>query len=69
MIRLRRLLRWLDRQLLRAEPVRCTGIAAAWCPIHGSCRCPDREEDMNDPACPLHASTSTHADEVWDEAC
>lgn len=49
----------------------CTGVAAQWCPVHGSCTCPERypdatgalsgERDMNDPGCPLHAPTSTHA--------
>lgn len=41
----------------------CTEVAAAWCPIHGDCVCPDRETAMNDPACPLHAPGSEHGAE------
>jgi len=40
----------------------CTGVAARWCPIHGDCEC-DQEDDHNDPECPLHSPTSTHADQ------
>lgn len=40
----------------------CTGFAAQWCPVHGTCRCPDREQAMDDEACPLHAPTSRHAE-------
>lgn len=42
----------------------CTGLSAQWCPIHGTCRCPDRTEAMDDPGCPLHSESSTHAEEV-----
>lgn len=44
----------------RVESEHCTGVAARWCPVHGTCAC---AEDMrfNDPACPLHASESSHA--------
>ena len=50
---------------------RCSGIAAIWCPNHGDCRCPDVVDDrcgglerpfMDDPNCPLHSATSTHAE-------
>lgn len=43
----------------------CTGLTARWCPIHGDCTC-DRDDygsgDMNDPTCPLHRTSSTHAE-------
>lgn len=52
----------------RLEAVNCTGIAAQWCPTHGTCTCPDRGDDMgrtlNDPNCPLHQDDSSHAEEV-----
>lgn len=46
-------------------PVACTGISAAWCPIHGDCTCGPNE--MHEPAlcdehCALHSPTSTHGD-------
>lgn len=53
-----RLLRLADQR----EAGECTGLAAAWCPLHGDCRCPDRSSAMDDPGCPLHAPDSTHAD-------
>ena len=42
----------------------CTGIAAAWCPIHGDCTCPDRVDwgELWFDECPLHGSGSLHAD-------
>jgi hypothetical protein len=45
----------------------CTGIAAVWCPNHGDCTCPPAESDtadraLDDPNCPLHSPTSTHAE-------
>lgn len=50
----------------RLEATTCTGIAAQWCPVHGTCCCPDREDGMgrtlDDRKCPLHRWTSTHAD-------
>lgn len=36
----------------------CTGVAAAWCPIHGDCSC--RGPEKNRPDCPLHGTASTH---------
>lgn len=46
--------------------VQCTGVSAAWCPIHGDCTCPeinaDGERDMNDGDCPLHSASSDHAE-------
>lgn len=39
---------------------RCTGVSASWCPNCGDCLCPDREESMNSPSCPLHAPDSLH---------
>lgn len=44
----------------RIESQQCTGVAAVWCPVHGQCICPDRE-DQNEDACPLHSSSSSHA--------
>jgi hypothetical protein len=46
----------------RPPVVRCTGMTAQWCPIHGTCRCPDREHAMDDPGCPLHGPGSGHAE-------
>ncbi len=39
----------------------CTGITAAWCPLHGDCSCPDPVA-LDDPSCPLHALTSPHGE-------
>lgn len=39
------------------EPGPCTALAARWCPVHGSCSCP---EDDNAEACPLHGLTTDH---------
>ena len=51
---------------MRRRILGCTGITAAWCPIHGDCRCPDRgwAGDLNDPDCPLHAPSSLHGEGV-----
>jgi hypothetical protein len=55
----------------RLESTSCTGLTATWCPVHGDCRCPhvyyaDGDEPqgrtLNDPACPLHAVSSSHAE-------
>jgi hypothetical protein len=46
----------------RPPVVRCTGLTAQWCPVHGSCRCPDREQAMDDSDCPLHRLGSRHAE-------
>lgn len=47
------------------KPTTCTGIAASWCPIHGSCKCPYDDcygfTSKNSENCPLHRTTSTHA--------
>lgn len=47
----------------------CTGRSASWCPVHGDCVCPRTRPDgdfdgerMDDPACPLHAPSSSHAE-------
>jgi hypothetical protein len=50
----------LRRQADVIESQECTGVAAQWCPIHGTCACAD-PEDRNDEGCPLHSSTSSHA--------
>lgn len=46
---------------LEQERDGCTGLTAAWCPIHGLCTCPDREQAMDSEDCPLHMRESTHA--------
>jgi len=43
------------------ESSNCTGLTAAWCPVHGDCRCADPLESMSDAQCPLHAPASSHA--------
>lgn len=54
----------LDRvHVVDGEVPACTGITARWCPIHGTCTCADSENDMNDPACPLHRTDSLHGDD------
>lgn len=37
----------------------CTGLSAAWCPIHGDCIC-DRENGLDHEECPLHNRGSQH---------
>jgi hypothetical protein len=58
----------LRAQADRLEATHCTGIAAQWCPTHGTCTCPERDDDMgrtlNDPRCPLHRFDSSHAEGV-----
>lgn len=44
------------------ESRECTGLAAAWCPVHGDCSCPERESAMDNPHCPLHRAASSHAE-------
>lgn len=44
----------------------CTGLSASWCPIHGDCSCPRRDDgevefSEGETTCPLHALTSSHA--------
>lgn len=41
----------------------CTGMTARWCPQCGDCRCQGDGGDLNDPACPLHAPSSPHAED------
>lgn len=47
------------------ESQECTGVAASWCPVHGTCTCPrdadGRAESLDDFGCPLHSDTSSHA--------
>jgi hypothetical protein len=49
----------------------CTGLSAQWCPVHGTCTCPDQwpipgTTQMSGPmvgqSCPLHSPTSLHAE-------
>ena len=45
----------------------CTGETARWCPRHGDCTCPPREDwpdefTFDGDDCPLHGERSTHAD-------
>lgn len=50
------------------SPLGCTGVSARWCPVHGSCVCPqdgdlDRGDwagDLDRPDCPLHAPGGEH---------
>lgn len=46
----------------------CTGFAATWCPLCGTCSCSkhaDGERDEYDNAsCPLHSPSSAHAEEA-----
>lgn len=48
--------------------IACSGVAAAWCPVHGDCVCPSDDAgnrlDLTDPDCPLHAPASHHAASV-----
>lgn len=50
----------------------CTGIAASWCPICGTCICPDPVDDDHTrdehPACPLHGLISQHAEPKPEES-
>jgi hypothetical protein len=40
----------------------CTGVAASWCPICGTCTCPiDRDQEPPVETCPLHGARSNHA--------
>ena len=52
-----------DVEMSAAQP-ECTGWAASWCPVHGTCRCeraPDGERiDDQGTSCPLHAEDSAH---------
>ncbi len=45
----------------RLESQSCTGVAASWCPIHGTCTCVDWKL-FNTPGCPLHSIGSSHAE-------
>lgn len=49
-----------SRWVRRAEP--CSGIAASWCPNHGTCACPDPTGERDSGACPLHSPSSSHGD-------
>lgn len=45
----------------------CTGVSAAWCPVHGDCTCPQNEGGLaeeQDAECPLHGLASLHAEEA-----
>jgi hypothetical protein len=55
----------LRRLADQIESASCTGIAAQWCPVHGTCKCPRNEDclpQLDDPRCPLHGTTSSHAE-------
>jgi hypothetical protein len=51
----------LRAQADQIESRYCTGLTAAWCPIHGDCVC-DRENSMDADDCPLHNDLSHHAE-------
>jgi hypothetical protein len=67
---------WFERvaSLQRFWPAKvprpeCTGLAATWCPNHGDCSCPPKENgerDLDDPGCPLHSESSDHAERAED---
>lgn len=43
----------------------CTGVSAVWCPNHGDCKCAlrgDGTPTYTDDSCPLHSSSSEHAE-------
>lgn len=59
----------LDPHAPVPHPETCTGPTARWCPIHGTCACPDDSipelhitATLDDPRCRLHAPDSTHAE-------
>ena len=45
----------------QSAPPECEGLTARWCPRCGTCSC-EQDGDLNDPACPLHAPSSQHAE-------
>lgn len=52
--------------LLVEVPNACTGFTADWCPDHGTCNCP-RREDLSDLGnvnvkCPLHGDDNKHGE-------
>jgi hypothetical protein len=52
--------RWRPSELHATFGLCCTGIGAAWCPIHGDCNCPNRAYALDGPTCPLHRDGSDH---------
>ena len=38
----------------------CTGLTAAWCPVHGDCTCDRESDDWDEVDCPLHNQLSSH---------
>lgn len=47
------------------RPDGCTGVSAAWCPIHGDCVCRfdhTGNRSLDDDRCPLHAFNSDHGE-------
>lgn len=46
----------------------CTGLAATWCPIHGDCTCPRRDDGEVEfsglGGCPLHDVNSQHGEDA-----
>ena len=58
-----RLIRAVELAAGALEPpkVVCTGLAARWCDLCGTCTCePGSESDFDEPTCPLHGGTSRH---------
>jgi hypothetical protein len=49
------------------ESQECTGVAARWCPVHGTCSCPANVPEMTDERCPLHSPASSHAAAILTE--
>lgn len=52
--------RWRPSETHATFGLCCTGIGAAWCPIHGDCNCPNRAYALDGPSCPLHRDGSDH---------
>lgn len=42
--------------------MKCTGMTASWCPIHGDCSCPGPIGSSE--SCPLHGPESEHAETI-----
>lgn len=64
---LHQLMRWRIEHRNGREhlKLRCTGVAASWCPVHGECHCEwDGDCKLWSESCPLHARWSGHAEKV-----
>lgn len=48
----------LTEDLPHGQRLGCTGLAAAWCPIHGDCICDRGDHLEQDDDCPLHGGAN-----------